>query len=85
MGSFASGNPVRFHAADGRGYAFVTDVVLELQARNPQVAARLVSVFNPWRRYDAERQQRMQAQLDRVAATPGLSKDVYEIVTRALG
>jgi aminopeptidase N len=84
VGAFASGNPVRFHAADGRGYAFLADVVLELDARNPQMASRMVSVFNQWRRYDRDRRARMRAELERIAARPDLSKHVYEIVERAL-
>jgi aminopeptidase N len=84
IGAFASGNPVAFHRADGRGYDFVADVALELQGRNPQVASRLVSAFNPWRRYDGARQARMKGQLERIAGEKSLSKDVYEIVTRAL-
>jgi aminopeptidase N len=84
IGAFASGNPVAFHQVDGRGYDFLADIVLELQARNPQVASRLVSLFNPWRRYDPGRQARMKGQLERIAGEKSLSKDVYEIVTRAL-
>jgi aminopeptidase N len=84
VGAFASGNQVRFHAPDGRGYAFVADKVLELDPLNPQVAARIVSAFNQWRRFDAARRQLIRAQLERIAATPGLSKDVGEIVGRAL-
>ena len=51
---------------------------------NPQVASRLVSCFNPWKRFDAARQALMKAQLERIAATPELSKDVREIVGRSL-
>ena len=76
---------MRFHGADGRGYDFLADRVLDLQARNPQVASRLVSMLNDWRRYDEQRQARMRGQLERIAGEPDLSKDVYEIVHRALG
>jgi aminopeptidase N len=55
-----------------------------LNDSNPQVASRLVSIFNDWRRYDTERQISMQAQLERIASSGSLSKDVYEIVNRAL-
>jgi aminopeptidase N len=85
VGAFAAGNQVRFHGADGRGYRFLADAVLELDAINPQVAARLVGSFNQWRRFDAGRRALMQAQLERIAERAGLSKDVYEIVGRALG
>jgi aminopeptidase N len=85
VGAFAMGNPARFHADDGRPYAFLADVVLELDGRNPQLAARLVSTFNAWRRFDEAHQALMCAQLERIAGTKPLSKDVFEIVTRALG
>ena len=73
-----------FHAKDGEGYAFLGAMVLELDALNPQVAARLASSFNQYRRFDEGRQQLMRAQLERIAAKDGLSKDVREIVGRAL-
>jgi aminopeptidase N len=84
VATFATGNPVRFHAADGRPYAFLGDVVLELDRRNPQVAARLAASFSEWRRFDASQGAQMRAQLERIARTQPLSKDVFEIATRAL-
>jgi aminopeptidase N len=84
IASFAIGNPVRFHAADGRPYAFLGDVVLELDARNPQLAARMAAGFGPWRRFAAPQQAQMRAQLERIAAHKPISKDVYEIATRSL-
>ncbi len=85
IGAFAHANQVRFHAPDGAGYALVADAVLELDALNPQVAARTASAFNPWKRFDPHRKVLMQAELERVASKSGLSKDTYEIVVRALG
>ena len=84
VGAFASGNQVRFHAADGAGYRFLGDRVLELQTRNPQVAARLVQPLTRWRRYDEGRRALMIEQLTRVVETPGLSKDVFEIASKGL-
>ena len=83
IGAFAA-NPVRFHAPDGAGYAFVADQVITLDPLNPQIAARLVSVFTLWKRYDEKRKALMQAQLERIAATPKLSKDVFEVVAKSL-
>jgi aminopeptidase N len=77
-------NQVHFHAKDGRGYAFLADRVLELDSLNPQVTARVVSAFNQWKRFDAGRRERMKAELERIASHPGLSRDVTEIVGRAL-
>ncbi|MBZ5715797.1 aminopeptidase N [Nannocystis pusilla] len=84
LGAFGLRNQHQFHRQDGRGHALVADKVLALDPHNPQVAARLVAAFNPWRRFDAARQQSMRAQLERIAAQPGLSKSVREIVDRAL-
>jgi aminopeptidase N len=84
IGGFCHSNPVNFHRADGEGYAFLADNVLELNALNPQIAARLVSALTQWRRYDEQRQGLMKTQLERIAAEPNLSRDVYEIVSRSL-
>jgi aminopeptidase N len=83
IGAFCSGNQVRFHGESGDGYVFLADNVLALDS-NPQVASRMASIFNDWRRYDEDRQGKMRAQLERIAAMDSLSKDVYEIVSRAL-
>ena len=84
VGAFCSGNQVRFHDPGGQGYRFLGDWVLELNEANPQVASRMASIFNDWRRYDDARQSLIQAQLERIAASSSLSKDVYEIVSRSL-
>jgi aminopeptidase N len=84
IGSFVHRNLVRFHAADGAGYRFLADQVLRLDPLNPQVAARLVGAFNRWRKYDAGRQTLARAELQHTLAAPGLSRAVYEIVSRAL-
>ena len=84
IGAFCSANPVRFHAADGAAYAYAGDFILRLDPINPQVTARLVAAFSQWRRYDAARQGLMRAQLQRILAAPGLSRDVYEIVSKSL-
>jgi aminopeptidase N len=84
VGTFASGNQVRFHVADGAGYRFLADRVLELRTINPQVAARLVQPLTRWRRHDENRRRLMIEQLTRVVETPGLSKDVFEIASKGL-
>ena len=77
-------NHVRFHAADGAGYAFGADRVLELDGLNPQIAARIARSFDRWRKFDAGRQTHARAALERIRAKDGLSKDVAEVVTKAL-
>jgi len=84
VGAFSHGNPVRFHDADGSGYRFLADRVKEIDAINPQVAARLMGAFSRWRKFDGERQRLMQAELERILATANLSKDVYEIASKTL-
>jgi aminopeptidase N len=83
IGSFANANPVRFHSADGSGYAFLAEQVLALDASNPQIAARLLRAISRWRRYDEGRQTHMRAALEAVVATK-VSRDVYEIATKSL-
>ncbi len=84
IGAFCSLNPWRFHQPSGEGYSFLTDRVLELNSINPQIASRLVSAFNHWRKYEPGRKKQMKAQLERISQSPDLSKHVYEIVSKAL-
>ncbi len=84
IGVFAAQNPFNFHRSDGGGYKFVAERVMTLDKKNPQISARLVSAFNNWKRYDNQRQRKMQAELEKIIAIPSLSPDVYEIVSRAL-
>src|SRR6267142_86061 len=79
-----NGNHVRFHSADGGGYAFLADEIIALNALNPQVAARMARGFDRWRKFDQRRQAQARAQLERIRETEGLSKDVAEIVTKSL-
>ncbi len=84
IGGFAGGNPVRFHDTSGAGYRFLADQVLRLDPMNPQVAARLMGPFSRLRRYDGQRRALMKAELERIAATPGLSPDVFEVASKSL-
>ncbi len=85
IGSFTQGNLLRYHAADGSGYAFHADRILELDPINPSVAARLLTPLGRWRRFDAGRQANMRRALERILAAPKLSRDVYEIASKSLG
>lgn len=76
-------NIKHFHAADGKGYEFLADAILELDALNPQVAARLATVFLLWRRLDDNRRQLIEAQLRRLHGAT-LSTDTFEIISRCL-
>ena len=83
IGAFA-GNPVCFHAQSGDGYQFLADRILDLDPMNPHIAARLAGRFAPWRRHTPERQALMRIQLLRLKSQAGLSKGVYEVVSRTL-
>jgi len=84
IGGFAMGNHVRFHAADGAGYAFLADQIVKIDALNPQVAARMARAFDRWKRFDAERQASARAALERIRETDHLSKDTTEVVVKTL-
>ncbi|WP_181707871.1 aminopeptidase N [Chthonobacter rhizosphaerae] len=84
IGSFANLNPTQFARPDGAGFDFVADVVLLLDGTNPQVAARIVTSFRSWRSYEARRRAKAEAALKRIAGKPTLSRDVSDIVERAL-
>jgi len=83
IGAFAS-NPVCFHDKSGAGYEFLTDQILAIDAFNPHIAARLAGKFAQWRRHLPSRQELIQAQLQRIMAQAGLSKGVFEVVSRTL-
>ncbi len=85
IGAFSMANPTGFHAADGAAYRFHADQVIELDSLNPQVASRMVSAFNQWKRYDQGRQALMKIELERIAAVDGLSPGVFEIISKAIG
>jgi aminopeptidase N len=82
--SFCNANPSRFHAVDGSGYALWAEIVIELNKINPQVAARLARSLDRWKKYPVNLQVRMKAALSKVAGSKKLSKDVLEVVTKAL-
>lgn len=85
VGVFSNNNAINFHQNDGKGYEFLADQILKLNKQNPQVAARLLAPLTKWKKYDAHRQQLMKVALERIAAEPALSKDVYEVVAKSLG
>ncbi|MCH2165488.1 MAG: aminopeptidase N [Marinovum sp.] len=74
-----------FHAADGTGYGFIADWLIQLDAKNPQTTARMSTLFQSFRRYDETRQSHARAALERIAGTRDLSRDTSEMVARLLG
>ncbi|MFH6783674.1 MULTISPECIES: aminopeptidase N [Methylobacterium] len=84
VASFSLNNPTQFHRPDGAGYDLTAEVVLALDGKNPQVAARLLTAFNTWRMVEGGRRRKAEEALSRVAGTPGLSPDVSDIAGRSL-
>jgi aminopeptidase N len=84
IGAFAMANHKEFNRADGAGYAFIADIVLALDPKNPQLAARLLSALKSWRVLEPARRAHAEAALRRIAATSSLSPDVSDIVQRTL-
>ena len=83
VGAFAV-NQRAFNGIDGRGYRFLADMILRVDRLNPQTAARLVPSLGRWRRFEPIRAGLMRAELERLCAAPGLSRDVLEQVTKSL-
>ena len=84
IGAFSAGNPTQFNRADGAGYDFIADTVLTLDPKNPQLAARLATIFRTWRTLEGGRRSKAEAALKRIKSAPNLSRDLADIVERAL-
>jgi aminopeptidase N len=84
IGGFASGNPTQFNRVDGKGHQFVADMVIALDARNPQMAARILGSFKTWRMLEAKRRKSAENALRSMSVMPGLSRDASDIIERAL-
>ena len=85
IGTFCHGNPACFHANDGSGYDFWTERVIEIDAFNPQVAARLARAASNWRKLEPQRRELLHARLLQIAGHAALSKDTREVVQKTLG
>jgi aminopeptidase N len=79
-----TGNQAAFHQADGAGYRLIADMVIALDPRNPQTAARMVPPLGRWKRFDDKRAAMMKAELERILAQPGLSRDTTEQASKSL-
>ena len=84
IGAFSQANPLHFHAANGQGYQYLADQIINLNSINPQVASRMLSALTTWRRYDVARQELIKAQLNRIINTVAISRDVYEVASKSL-
>jgi len=84
IGAFAQGNTTQFNRADGLGYDFVADTVLTLDPKNPQISARLATAFRSWRILEGGRRAKAESALTRIKGVSSLSRDLADIVERAL-
>ena len=84
IGTFVTANQTGFHRRDGAGYELLADIVLVLDRRNPQVAARLATALRSWRSLEPARQELARRTLAGIAAQKGLSTDLADIVERTL-
>ena len=81
VGAFC-GNQLRFHAADGSGYALVGETIRTLDKINAQIAARMAGAFETWRRFDSGRQTLMRHELETMLEMPGISSNLFEVATK---
>jgi aminopeptidase N len=82
IGGFTA-NLTQFNRLDGAGYEFLADIVLQLDATNPQIAARLLTAMRSWQSLEPRRREKAFAALSRIGARNNLSADVRDIVTRS--
>ena len=83
MGGFAYNQP-EFHKADGSGYALAAEMAIKVDGFNPQMACHMIRPMIRWKRFDQKRQELMKAALKKVIQKEGISKNVYELVTKSL-
>ncbi|NRA86455.1 MAG: aminopeptidase N [Rhizobiales bacterium] len=85
IGGFANGNPVSFNAADGSGYEFIADTIIQLDSINSQVAARMLTPLKSWKSLEPGRRALAKKALQKIVNVNNLSNDVYELATKSLG
>ena len=77
-------NTAGFHHESGQGYKVLADWLIKLDHANPQTTARMCTAFETWKRFDNNRQALIRTELERIKATPDLSRDTTEMVSRIL-
>jgi aminopeptidase N len=84
VGTFAMNNQVQFARPDGEGFRFVTDFVADVDKRNPQVAARVLTAFRVWPRFEPVRREAAESALRALSESGELSRNTADILTRTL-
>lgn len=85
IGSFAGANPTGFHRVDGKAYRFFADFLLEIDQRNPQLSARMLTVLRAWASLEPKRKSKLRSALSSIAKGKNISRDLREIVERMIG
>ena len=83
IGGF-SHNLKQFHRIDGEGYKLLSDIVLQLDKLNPQMAERMSEPFSKWKLFDKKRQDLMKAEMQKILSAEKLSVNVQETIGRIL-
>jgi aminopeptidase N len=84
VGTFAMNNAVQFARPDGAGFRFVAEFVADVDKRNPQVAARVLTAFRTWKSFEAQRQQAARDALHWLSESGTLSRNTADILARTL-
>jgi aminopeptidase N len=84
IGGFAMSNATQFNRPDGLGYQFTGEMILQIDAKNPQVAARIMTAFRSWRNLEVDRRAKAQDVLIQISNQNNLSRDLRDIVERTL-
>jgi aminopeptidase N len=85
LGAFSRENLGGFHRPDGAGYRLFADEIIRIDSANPQLAARLATALESWRKLEPARRARLQGELESLAGAKGVSANLYEIAARLLG
>ena len=82
IGAFV-GN-VQYHSADGSGYSYLADKIIEIDGFNPSMSSGLARCFRKYAKMDESRKELMRVQMERILAVKDLSKDTFEIISKTL-
>ncbi|HHY50970.1 MAG TPA: aminopeptidase N, partial [Alphaproteobacteria bacterium] len=84
VGTFGMNNPTQFARADGEGFRFVTGFVADVDQRNPQVAARVLTAFRVWQSFEPGRRAAAESALRALSESAELSRNTSDILSRTL-
>jgi aminopeptidase N len=84
MATFGMSNPTQFARKDGAGFRFLAEFVGDVDKRNPQVAARVLTAFRVWRSFEPVRRSEAENALKSLQESGGLSRNTADILERTL-